>query len=69
MASTGQTDLTTLEAAVKALSDDALQAFSEWLDDYLSQRWDKAIAQDPEPLRRLAAQALKEHECGETTPL
>lgn len=65
------TRLETLEREVKSLSPQELAAFRAWLAEYDWQAWDRQLEQDVAAgkLDRMAAEALAEHERGETTKL
>ena len=58
----------TLEREVEKLSADELAAFREWFANYDSDAWDRQMEADVKAgkLDRLAAEALAEHERGET---
>ena len=63
--------LETLERDVQSLSPQELAAFRAWLAEYDWQRWDRQLEQDiaAGKLDQMAAEALAEHERGETTKL
>ena len=58
----------TLEREVEKLSAEELAAFREWFANYDSDAWDRQMEADARAgkLDRLAAEALAEHERGET---
>ena len=58
----------TLEREVEKLSPEELAAFREWFANYDSDAWDRQMEADVKAgkLDRLAAEALAEHERGET---
>jgi len=57
-----------LERAIEKLSADDLAAFRDWFANYDADAWDRQIEADVKAgkLDRLAAEALGEHERGET---
>jgi hypothetical protein len=58
----------TLEREIEKLSAEELAAFREWFANYDSGAWDRQMEADVRAgkLDRLAAEALAEHERGET---
>ena len=65
------TKVETLEREVQDLSPEELAAFRSWFTEYDWQVWDRQLEADVAAgkLDRLAAEALAEHERGETTQL
>ena len=65
------TKVETLEREVQDLSPEELAAFRSWFAEYDWQVWDRQLEADVASgkLDRLAAEALAEHERGETTQL
>jgi len=65
------TKVETLEREVQDLSPEELAAFRSWFTEYDWQVWDRQLEADVASgkLDRLAAEALAEHERGETTQL
>jgi hypothetical protein len=60
-----------LKTAVTALPPAELQRFSEWLDEYLADKWDERIEADilSGKLDKAGRQAIEDHEQGRCTPL
>jgi hypothetical protein len=61
-----------IEAAIQKLPRDEFWKLAKWFDDQRNEVWDREIEQDAQPggrLDKLARQALKEIETGETEPL
>jgi hypothetical protein len=60
-----------LKTAVTALPPADLQVFSEWLEEYLADRWDERIEADilAGRLDKAGQQAIDEYEQGRCTPL
>ena len=65
------TRVETLEREVQDLSLEELAAFRSWIAEYDWQIWDRQLEADVAAgkLDRLAAEALAEHQRGETTEL
>jgi len=65
------TRVETLEREVQDLSPEELAAFRAWFAEYDWQVWDRQLEADVAAgkLDRLAAEALAEHERGESTQL
>lgn len=65
------TSVTEIETAIKRLPKDELAELSAWFERYESELWDEQISGDIRGGRfaDLKAQALAEHEAGETRPL
>jgi len=65
------TRVETLEQEVQNLSPEELAAFRAWFAEYDWQIWDRQLERDVAAgeLDRFAAEALAEHERGETTKL
>ncbi len=65
------TRLETLEHDVQSLGPQELAAFRAWFAEYDWQVWDRQLEQDiaAGKLDRMAAEALAEHERGESTKL
>ena len=60
-----------LKTAVTALPPSDLQLFSEWLEEYLADRWDERIEADilAGRLDKAGQQAIDDYEQGRCTPL
>ena len=60
-----------LETAVTGLSKEELAKFSQWVEEYLADEWDKQIERDAQAgkLDRLAEAVLAEFHTGEFTRL
>ena len=60
-----------LEHRVKELSADELAAFRQWLAAFDAEAWDQEFEADAAAgkLDRAAAQALRDHAAGRSTPL
>ena len=60
-----------LENAVQSLTAEELNAFSEWFEEFLADRWDAQIEQDVAQgkLDHAAKKADEDFEAGRCTPL
>ena len=60
-----------LEQAVKKLPPQELQIFSDWFEQYTSDKWDEKIEKDilSGRLAKLAAKADEDFEAGRCSPL
>ncbi len=60
-----------LENAVQSLTTEQLNAFSEWFEEFLADRWDAQIERDVAQgkLDHAAAKADEDFEAGRCTPL
>jgi hypothetical protein len=60
-----------LESAVQGLTTEELNAFSEWFEEFMADKWDAQIEQDAVQgkLDRAAAKADEDFESGRCTPL
>jgi len=65
------TRLENLEQEVQSLNPEELAEFRAWFAEYDWQQWDRQLERDVAAgrLDRMAAEALAEHERGETTKL
>ena len=65
------TKLEQLEREVESLTPQELASFRDWFAEYDWQAWDRQLEADIKAgkLDKLAAEALAEHERGETTEL
>jgi hypothetical protein len=65
------TRLETLEHDVQSLTPQELATFRAWFAEYDWQAWDRQLERDVAAgkLDKMAAEALAEDECGETTKL
>ncbi|MDR9467068.1 hypothetical protein [Marinospirillum sp.] len=60
-----------IEKAITQLTEEELIEFRSWFTEYDEQQWDQQISQDTQQgkLSKLAEQALKAHQKGQSTRL
>lgn len=60
-----------LQAEIASLSPEDARRVAQWLEEFLSDQWDKQIEEDAKAgrLDALTEQALREIDAGETQPL
>ena len=60
-----------LEIAVTRLSKEELASFSQWLEEYMADEWDKQIEADilAGGFDAVGKRAIADHEAGRSTPL